>query len=72
MDRDEYFRILDDASCFNLENFFFDKEWANMGALAHVQSEREDENAQNSEKNEGFDNVKKILKKDKNALKMLE
>ena len=74
MDKDEYFKILDDASCYNLENFFFDKEWASMGALSHIASEKEDGNGNISdtrnESTERFENTK--IKKDKNAIKMIE
>lgn len=35
MDRDDYFRILEETSCYNMENFVFDREWANLSALSH-------------------------------------
>ena len=36
MDKDEYFRILEETSCYNLENFVFDREWTNISGLSHV------------------------------------
>ncbi len=72
MDRDDYFKILDDASCFNLENYFTDKEFSLMGALSNVQTEREEDIVNSLDKSDNFENLKKSGKKDKNALKMLE
>jgi hypothetical protein len=69
MDRDEYFRILDEPCCYNIENFVLDSEWASISGLSNIIPEgREDELTDSNENTED----KKINKKDKNVLKLLE
>lgn len=70
MDKDEFFKILDDSSCFNHEVFILDKTWATNGTLSHIQSEKEDLGLAFFENSEQTGVNKNNLKKDKNSLKM--
>ena len=67
MDRDEYFQILEEACCYNMENYVTDPEWSGLSGLSHIpKSEKE------------YDSNKDYLingdnkNKDKNAFKILE
>jgi hypothetical protein len=71
MDRDEYFRILEEASSYNIENYVFDREWVSISGLSHIQkSDRED--TQFNELNNKVEEENKTTKKEKNIYKVLE
>ena len=71
MDKDDYFKIVEEASCFNVENFILNKEWASMAILSHTHGEIDD-NYRNSQELNDLNESKKGSKKEKGALKLLE
>ena len=71
MDRDEYFRILEEASCYNIENYVFDREWVSISGLSHIQKNDKEEN-RFLEIISKVEEENKALKKDKNIYKILE
>ena len=38
MDKDDYFKILEEPCCYNFENYLNDKSWATLIGLSHVSS----------------------------------
>ena len=74
MDKDDYLKsILEESCCYNLDNFFYDKEWANISSLCNISSnERDEERNYDNYKSEGNEGNKKATKNEKNALKHLE
>ena len=68
MDKDEFFKILDDPSCFNHEVFILDKTWATNGTLSHIQSDKDDQCLFYDSEQTSVN--KNNQKKDKNTLKM--
>jgi hypothetical protein len=71
MDREEFFRILEEPSCYNIENYVFDKEWCGMSGLTHIPREEYEETTE-----ENIEATGKIeaetKRKEKNAWKTLE
>lgn len=35
MDKDEYFKIIEEECCYNINNFFLDMDWALQSSIAH-------------------------------------
>ena len=71
MDKDEYFRILEEASCYNIENYVFDREWVSISGLSHIQK-NEKENNKYIESVNKFEDENTASKNEKNIYKILE
>ena len=75
MDRDDYFRILEEACCYNVENYVTDREWASLSGLSHITKTDKD-----SKENDWCykdtllksDDQKVKSTREKNAFKILE
>ena len=71
MDRDEFFKILDEPCCYNLKNYVFDKEWCSMSGLSHIPKDDWEDNSEALiDANEKMHGEGK--RKEKNAWKTLE
>ena len=68
MDKDEYFQILEEACCYNIENYVTDPEWAGISGLSHIVKSKEDND--NKDYFQSIEDAKS--QKEKNAFKILE
>jgi hypothetical protein len=70
MDKEEFFRILEDPCCYNIENYVYDKEWCGMSGLTHIT--REEYLDCTNESMEGkIKNEADVKRKEKSASKAL-
>jgi len=56
MDKEEFFKVLEELCCYNIENYVFDKEWCGMSEITHITREEyldcTNENTEGMVKNE--------------------
>jgi len=69
MDRDDYFQILEETSCYNLENYVTDPEWASLSGLSHMKTDKND-TFHNKDLHKNNEEGKS--QKEKNAIKVFE
>lgn len=56
MDKDEFFKILEEECCYNINNFFMDLDWALQSSIAHNSKIDEYEKHKKTEQDEKSSN----------------
>jgi hypothetical protein len=56
MDKDDYLSSLDEASCFNFENYVSDIKWRTQSSLSHIPSKKDNFSTTNEKTNEARKN----------------
>ena len=54
MDRDEFYRMLEEPCCYNVENFIYDREWASICGLSHISGNEKEDDLARGEKGFNF------------------